>query len=350
VYNASRDVRERVSRLIQMHADKREEISEVGAGDIAAFVGVKEATTGDTLCDGSSPILLESIEIPETVISASVEPQNRSDYERMCIGLRKLMQEDPSFKFTYDKETNQTVIKGMGELHLEIIIDRLRREHKVAVDQGGLRVAYKETIRKPVKVEGKYIKQSGGRGQYGHVWLSLEPLERGEGFKFENKIVGGAIPREFIPAVQKGLVEAVGSGILGGYPVVDFKAVLVDGSFHDVDSSELAFKVAASMAFKKGMAEAFPAILEPIMMVEVDTPDQYMGDVMGDLNSRRGRILGMESRGDRQIIKAEVPLSEMLGYATTLRSMTQGRSGYSMEFECYREVPKHKQDEIVEKS
>ncbi|MBT3456241.1 elongation factor G [bacterium] len=349
VYNATRDKKERVSRLIRMHSDKREEISSVSAGDIAAFVGLKEATTGDTLCDEKRPILLESIEIPDPVISTSVEPKSKLDYDKMCAGLRKLMREDPSFQFTYDKETNQTVIRGMGELHLEIIVDRLKREHSVEVDQGGLRVAYRETIQRTVKVEGKYVKQSGGRGQYGHVWLELEPLPRGEGFKFVDKIVGGSIPREFIPAVAKGVEEASKSGILGGYTAVDFQVKLYDGSFHDVDSSEMAFKVAASMAFKRGMTEASPVLLEPIMMVEVDTPEKYMGDVMGDLSSRRGRILGMEARADRQIIKAEVPLAEMLGYATSLRSMTQGRSGYSMEFECYREVPKSKQDEVLGK-
>ena len=349
VYNATRKNKERVSRLIHMHADKREEISSVSAGDIAAFVGVKEATTGDTLCDIKHPILLESIEIPDPVISTSVEPQSKLDYDKMCVGLRKLMREDPSFKFTYDKETNQTVIRGMGELHLEIIVDRLGREHNVVVNQGSMRVAYKETIQKSVKVEGKYVKQSGGRGQYGHVWLELEPLERGEGVKFINKIVGGTIPREYIPAVEKGVIEAAGSGVLGGYNFVDFSATLYDGSFHDVDSNEMAFKVAASMALKKGAKMASPVLLEPIMMVEVDTPEKYMGDVMGDLSSRRGRILGMETKGDRQIIKSEVPLSEMLGYATSLRSMTQGRTGYSMEFECYREVPKQKQEDILGK-
>ena len=349
VYNATRRNKERVSRLIHMHADKREEISSVGAGDIAAFVGMKDATTGDTLCDIKHPIILESIEIPDPVISTSVEPQSKLDYDKMCAGLRKLMQEDPSFRFTYDKETSQTVISGMGELHLEIIVDRLGREHSVSVNQGSLRVAYKETIQRSVKVEGKYVKQSGGRGQYGHVWLELNPLERGAGFEFINKIVGGTIPREFIPAVEKGIVEAKNSGVLGGYEFVDFSATLYDGSFHDVDSCEMAFKVAASMAFKRGALGASPVLLEPIMMVEVDTPEKYMGDVMGDLSSRRGRILGMESKGERQIIKSEVPLSEMLGYATSLRSMTQGRSGYSMEFECYREVPKQKQEEILGK-
>jgi elongation factor G len=349
VVNARTGAKERVSRLMRMHANKREEIDVVGAGDIAAIVGGKDTITGDTLCDDNNPVLLESIDVPAPVISSSVEPKNKADYEKMGLALRKMMQEDPSFRFSYNDETGQTVIEGMGELHLEIIVDRLKREHKVEIVQGKLQVAYKETIQKPVESEGKFIKQSGGRGQYGHVWIKLEPLERGKGFEFENKVVGGSIPREFISPSQKGIEEAKASGIIGGYPVVDFKAVLFDGSYHDVDSSELAFKVAASMAFKSGMAKASPVLLEPIMKVEVDTPEDYMGDVMGDLNARRGRILGMESKGGKQIINAEVPLGEMFGYATELRSMTKGRASYSMEFECYREVPKNVQDAIAEK-
>ncbi len=347
IYNASKGVKERVSRLVRMAADKREEISELRAGDIGAVVGLKEATTGDTLCDESHPILLEKIDIPVPVISASVEPKQKSEYEKMGVGLRKLMQEDPSFQFSFDKETSQTVIRGMGELHLEIIVDRLKREHKVEVTQGKLQVAFKETIQKPIEVEGKYIKQSGGKGQYGHVWIQFEPLERGKGYEFSNAVVGGSIPREFIPGVEKGLENAKNSGILGGFPVVDFKATLKDGSYHDVDSSALAFEVAASLAFKEGMKKADPCLLEPIMKVEVDTPEDYMGDVMGDLNSRRGRILGMDDKGGSQIIMAEVPLAEMFGYATQLRSMTKGRAGYSMEFECYREVPKSSQEQIL---
>ncbi len=349
VYNVRSETKERVSRLIKMHANKREEIDSVRAGDIAAVIGIKDAMTGDSLCEEKKLIMLESIDVPAPVISTSVEPKSKAEYEKMGLALRKIMQEDPSFRFTYDDETGQTVIKGMGELHLEIIVDRLKREHKVEVEQGRLQVAYKETIQKPVNVEGKFIKQSGGRGQYGHVWIKFEPLERGEGFEFENKVVGGTIPREFIPAVKKGLDEAQTTGVLGGYPTVDFKATLYDGSYHDVDSSEVAFKVAASMAFRSGMAQASPVLLEPVMRVEVDTPEEYMGDVMGDLNSRRGRVLGSDIKGGKQLIAAEVPLGEMFGYATELRSMTKGRAGYSMEFECYREVPKNVQEAIVNK-
>ncbi len=348
VYNATKGTTERVSRLLKMHANKKEEISELRAGDIGAVVGIKDASTGDTLCDQAHQIILEKIDVPAPVISASIEPKSKSDYEKMGISLRKLMQEDPSFHFSFDKETSQTVIKGMGELHLEIIVDRLKREHKVEVTQGKLQVAFKETIQQSVEAEGKFIRQSGGKGQYGHVWIKLEPLERGKGYQFENKIVGGSIPKEFIPGIQKGLEEARGTGVLGGYPTVDIRATIFDGSYHDVDSSELAFTIAASMAFKSAMAKASPVLLEPIMKVEVETPDDYMGDVMGDLNSRRGRILGMESDATGlQKIVAEVPLSEMFGYATELRSMSKGRASYSMEFECYREVPKYSQDLIL---
>lgn len=349
VYNARTGNKERVSRLLKIHSNKREEIDSVRAGDIAAVIGIKDTITGDSLCAEKNLVLLEPIRTPNPVIHTSVEPKNKGDYEKMVLALKKMMQEDPSFIFSYNEETGQTVISGMGELHLEIIVDRLKREHKVEVVQGKLQVAYKETIQKSSDVEGKYIKQSGGRGQYGHVWIKFEPLERGEGFEFVNNIVGGSIPREFIPAVEKGLKEALTSGILGGYPVVDVKATLHDGSYHDVDSSEVAFKVAASMAFKSGMAQASPVLLEPIMKVEVDTPEEFMGDVMGDLNSRRGRILGMEEKAGMQIISAEVPLGEMFGYATELRSMTKGRAGYSMEFTCYREVPKNVQEAIVAK-
>ncbi len=351
VKNVSTGNKERVSRLIRMHSNKREEIDKVEAGDIAAFVGVKDVKTGDTLSDLKKTILLENIDIPASVISSSVEPKAKGDYEKMILALRKMTQEDPSFKLSYDEETGQTVIAGMGELHLEVQIDRLKREHKIEVVPGKLQVAYKETIQQPVNVEGKYVKQSGGRGQYGHVWLKMEPLERGKGFEFENKIVGGTIPREFIPAVQKGLEEAINNGAIGGYPVVDVRASLYDGSYHDVDSSEVAFKVAATMAFKSGMKQASPVLLEPIMKVEVETPEDYMGDVMGDLNSRRGRILGMDEQGKTQIIKAEVPLGEMLGgYSTTLRSLTKGRASYSMEFECYREMPKNVEEEVLGKN
>jgi elongation factor G len=347
VYNASKGTKERVSRLVRMHANKREEIAELAAGDIGAVVGLKDAITGETICDEKHQILLEKIDIPAPVIEAAVEPKSKSDYEKMVIGLRKLMQEDPSFQFSYDKETAQTAIKGMGELHLEIICDRLKREHKVEVTQGKLQVAFKETIQKPVTAEGKFIRQSGGRGQYGHVWIKLEPMERGKGYEFENGLVGGTIPREFVPAVEKGLAEARHTGVLGGFPTVDFKATVTDGSYHDVDSSEMAFKIAAAMAFKTAMKQADPVLLEPIMKVEVETPEEYMGDLMGDLSSRRGRILGMESRGGSQVILSEVPLAEMFGYATQLRSMTKGRAGYSMEFECYREVPRGAQEQIL---
>ncbi len=349
VYDARTGKKERVSRLIQMHANKREEISEVRAGDIAAVVGVKDTVTGDSLYEDGHPIQLESIDIPLPVITTSVEPKNKAEYEKMALALKKMMQEDPSFRFSYNEETGQTEISGMGELHLEIIVDRLRREHKVEVAQGKLEVAYKETLQKPANAEGKFIKQSGGRGQYGHVLIKLEPLERGKGFEFENKIVGGSIPREFIPGVEKGAKEAVTSGILGGYPVVDCKVTLYDGSYHDVDSSEIAFKMATKMAFKDGMSKASPVLLEPVMKVVVETPEEYMGDVMGDLSSRRGRILGMEEKGSVRIINAEVPLGKMFGYATDLRSMTKGRASYLMEFECYREVPKNVQEEITKK-
>jgi elongation factor G len=347
VYNASKGTKERVSRLVRMHANKREEIKEATAGDIIAVVGIKDVNTGDTLCDENHPVLLESIDIPTAVISSSVEPKSKADYEKMVLALKKMNQEDPSFKFTYNHETGQTEISGMGELHLEIVVDRLKREHKVEVEQGKLQVAYKETIQKSVQVEGKFIKQSGGRGQYGHVWLKLEPLERGEGYEFKNEVVGGTIPREYIPAIEKGMDEALTSGILVGSPVVDCRVTVYDGSYHDVDSSEIAFKMATKMAFKEGMSQALPVLLEPIMNVEVSTPDEYMGDVMGDLNSRRGRILGMETKGSAQIVKAEVPLGNMFGYATVVRSMSKGRASYSMDFKCYREVPKTVQEEIV---
>lgn len=347
VYNARTRTKERVSRLLKMHANKREEIDSVRAGDIAAVVGIRDTITGDTLCEEDHLALLESITIPTPVISTSVEPKNKADYEKMGVALRKMMQEDPSFRFSYNDETGQTEISGMGELHLEIVVDRLRREHKVELVQGKLQVAYKETIQKSADAEGKFIKQSGGKGQYGHVWIKLEPLERGKGFEFVDAVVGGSIPREFIPGAEKGIEDSLKSGILGGYPVVDCKAILYDGSYHDVDSSEIAFKIAGSMAFRSAMSKASPVLLEPIMKVVVETPEEYMGDVMGDLNSRRGRILGMEAAIEKQEISAEVPLAEMFGYATELRSMTKGRASYTMEFCAYREVPKSVQDAIV---
>ena len=315
--------------------------------DIAAAVGIKDVATGDSLCDEKAPVALESIDVPPAVISSSVEPKNKGEYEKMALALRKMMLEDPSFRYSYDKETGQTVISGMGELHLEVVVDRLKREQNVDLAQGKMQVAYKETIQKPVDVEAKYIKQSGGRGQYGHVWIKFEPLERGKAFEFENAVTGGSIPREFIAPVEKGLLACKDNGVIANYPMVDFKAVLHDGSYHDVDSSEEAFKAAARMAFRKGMQLASPVLLEPVMKVEVETPEEYMGDVMGDLNSRRGRILGMEAKGAAQTIMSEVPLAEMVGYATDLRSMTKGRATYAMEFECYREVPKQVQEEIA---
>lgn len=347
IYNATRGSKERVSRLVRLHANKREEIEELGAGDIGAIVGLKDVMTGDTICHEDNKILLEKIDVPAPVISTSVEPKNKSDYEKMTIALRKMTQEDPSLRFTFDRETGQTVIRGMGELHLEIVVDRLKREHKVEATQGKLQVAYKETIQRKVEAEGKYIKQSGGRGQYGHVWIRFEPLERGKGFEFVDAVVGGSIPREFIPAVQKGLEDAIQSGILGGYQVVDVRATLYDGSYHDVDSSEMAFQVAASLALKEAMRAGDACLLEPIMKVEVETPEEYLGDVLGDLNSRRGRILGMEDKHGAQVVLSEVPLAEMFGYSTVLRSMTKGRATYTMEFDSYQKVPKVTQDQVI---
>jgi elongation factor G len=351
VYNIRTGSRERVSRILKMHANKREEVESLAAGDIGAIVGIRDTITGDTLCSENSNVVLESITVPAAVIASSVEPKNKADYEKMALALRKMMQEDPSFRYSYNEETGQTEISGMGELHLEIVVDRLRREHKVELIQGKLQVAYKETIQKAVKSEGKFIKQSGGRGQYGHVWIDLAPLERNSNptFVFEDKVVGGSIPREYIPAIKKGAEESILAGVLGGYPVVDCKVSVYDGSYHDVDSSEIAFKIAASMAFREGMKNASPVLLEPIMKVVVSTPEEYMGDVMGDLNGRRGRILGMEGDVTNQEITAEVPLGNMFGYATDLRSATKGRASYSMEFECYREVAKSIQDEILSK-
>ncbi|MGA1846793.1 elongation factor G [Deferribacter abyssi] len=347
VLNATKDKKERVGRLLKMHANKREEIKEIFAGDICATVGLKYTTTGDTLCDENSPVVLESIEFPEPVISLAIEPKTKADQDKLSNALNKLAMEDPSFKVTVDEETGQTIIAGMGELHLEIIVDRLKREFKVDANIGKPQVAFRETIRKSVKIEGKYIKQTGGRGQYGHVWLNIEPMEPGSGFEFVNKIVGGAIPKEYIPAVEKGIVEAMETGILAGYPVVDVRVTLFDGSYHEVDSSEMAFKIAASMAFKDGAKKADPVLLEPIMKVEVVVPEEYTGDVMGDLNSRRGRVEGMEVRGNAQVIRCFVPLKEMFGYATVLRSLTQGRGTYTMLFDHYEEVPANIADEII---
>ena len=349
IYNSTKDSRERVGRLLRMHANKREETKEVVAGDIAAAVGLKNTLTGDTLCDEKHPVILEAIEFPEPVISVAIEPKTKADQEKLSQSLAKLAQEDPSFRVSFNEETGQTIIAGMGELHLEIIVDRLLREFKVGANVGKPQVAYKETIRTASKAEGKFVRQSGGRGQYGHVYIELEPAEAGKGFEFVNKIVGGTIPREYVPAVEKGVKEAMDTGVLAGYPVVDVKAVLYDGSYHEVDSSEMAFKIAGSMAFKEAAKKAKPVILEPIMSVEVVTPEEYMGDVMGDLNSRRGKIQSMEKRGNAQVIRAEVPLSEMFGYATDLRSKTQGRATYTMQFAHYEDVPKGIADTIVAK-
>ncbi len=350
VYNSVKDSKERIGRLLRMHANKKEEIKEVYAGDIAAAVGLRNTVTGDTLCDDSNPIVLESMEFPEPVISVAIEPKTKADQEKLGLSLQKLTIEDPSFKVKTDLETGQTIISGMGELHLEIIVDRLTREFKVDANVGKPQVAYKETINKKVQSEGKFIRQSGGRGQYGHVWLELEPLGKGAGYEFVNKIKGGVIPTEYIPAINKGITEALTSGVLAGYPVVDIKASVYDGSFHEVDSSEMAFKIAASMAFKDGAKRAFPALLEPIMKVEVLVPEEFMGDVIGDLNSRRGKILNLEPRGGIQVISAEVPLAEMFGYSTDLRSKTQGRANYTMEFLKYEQAPKIISDEIIAKS
>ncbi len=349
VYNSTKGNRERIGRLLQMHANKREEIKEVHAGDIAATVGIKTITTGDTLCLEEKPIILEKMVFPDPVISVAIEPKTKSDQEKMSLALGKLAEEDPSFRVKSDEETGQTIISGMGELHLEIIVDRMMREFNVQANVGKPQVAYRETIRKAVEAEGKYIKQTGGRGNYGHCYIKMEPMGPGKGIEFVDAIKGGAIPREFIPAVQKGIMDAKDSGVLAGYPVVDFKVTLFDGSYHDVDSNEMAFKIAASMAFKDAMKNADPVILEPIMDVEVVTPDDFMGSVMGDLQSKRGKIEGMELRGSAQIIRSKVPLSEMFGYSTNLRSMTQGRATYSMQFSRYEETPKSVQQEIIGK-
>lgn len=347
VLNSTKDKKERIGRLLKMHSNKREEIKEIRAGDICATVGLKFTTTGDTLCDEKSPIILEAMEFPEPVISIAIEPKTKADQDKLSVALGKLASEDPSFRVRVDEETGQTVISGMGELHLEIIVDRLKREFKVEANIGNPQVAYRETFRKAVKTEGKYIKQSGGKGNYGHCWLEMTPLEPGSGFEFENKIVGGAIPKEYIPAIEKGVTEAMENGIVAGYPVVDFKVTVFDGSFHEVDSNEMAFKIAASMAFKDGMKQASPVLLEPIMKVEVVTPDEYMGDVMGDLSSRRGRIEGMNVQGNAQVINAMVPLKQMFGYSTELRSITQGRATYTMQFDHYEEVPANIAEEII---
>lgn len=350
IYNPIKGKKERIGRILLMHANEREEIKEVFAGDIAAAVGLKDATTGETLCDPANVITLERMVFPEPVIHVAVEPKTKADQEKMGMALNRLAQEDPSFRVRTDEESGQTIISGMGELHLEILVDRMRREFGVEANVGAPQVAYREAIRKPVEVEGKFVKQSGGRGQYGHVWLKIEPNETGKGFEFVDAIKGGTVPREFIPAVRKGLEDTLPNGVLAGYPVVDVKVTLFDGSYHDVDSNENAFKMAASMGFKDGMRKASPVLLEPMMSVEVETPEDYTGTVMGDLSSRRGMVQGMDDMtGGGKIVKAEVPLSEMFGYSTALRSATQGRATYTMEFKHYTEAPRNVAEAIMSK-
>lgn len=349
VLNSVKEKRERFGRIVQMHANKREEIKEVRAGDIAAAIGLKDVTTGDTLCDPSAPIILERMEFPEPVISVAVEPKTKADQEKMGLALGRLAQEDPSFRVWTDEESGQTIIAGMGELHLEILVDRMRREFNVEANVGKPQVAYRETIRSTVEQEGKFVRQSGGRGQFGHVWLRIEPMEPGgKGYEFLNEIVGGVVPKEYVPAVDKGIQEQMKSGVLAGYPIVDVRVAVFDGSYHEVDSSEMAFKIAGSMAFKEGFMKAKPVLLEPIMKVEVETPEDYMGDVIGDLNRRRGMIDGMEDTTTGKTVRAQVPLSEMFGYATDLRSQTQGRASYSMEFLKYNEAPNNVAQAIIE--
>ncbi|ARK28510.1 elongation factor G [Halalkalibacter krulwichiae] len=349
VRNSTKDKRERIGRILQMHANSREEISTVYAGDIAAAVGLKDTTTGDTLCDEKNLVILESMEFPEPVISLSVEPKSKADQDKMGMALAKLAEEDPTFRTETNEETGQTIISGMGELHLDIIVDRMKREFKVEANVGAPQVSYRETIRQTAQVEGKFVRQSGGRGQFGHVWVEFSPNEEGAGFEFENAVVGGSVPREYIGSVEQGIEEALQNGMIAGYPVIDIKAKLYDGSYHDVDSSEMAFKIAASMALKNAKSKCAPVLLEPLMKVEVVVPEEYMGDVMGDVTARRGRVEGMEARGNAQIVKAFVPLAEMFGYATSLRSRTQGRGTYSMVFDHYEEVPKSVAEEIIKK-
>ncbi|MDR2066972.1 MAG: elongation factor G [Endomicrobium sp.] len=349
VYNPGKNAKERISRIVRMHSNNREEIKSVNAGDIAAAVGLKNTSTGDTLCDEANPILLESMDFPDPVIDVAIEPKSKADEEKLGIALSRLAEEDPTFRVKTNEETNQTIIAGMGELHLEILVDRMKREFNVQANVGRPQVAYRETIKKAQEAESKYIRQTGGRGQYGHVVLTVEPQEPGKGYEFVNKIVGGVIPREYIPAIDKGIKEAMTSGVLAGYPVVDIKVTVTDGSFHEVDSSEMAFKIAGSMAFKDACKKANPVILEPIMRTEVVVPEEYMGDVIGDLNSRRGKISSMDSKNKVQHIKANVPLADMFGYSTSLRSLTQGRGNYSMEPSHYEEVPKQIADKILEK-
>ena len=350
VQNSSKGKRERVGRILQMHANSREEISEVHAGDIAGAVGLKDTSTGDTLCDEKNLVILESMEFPEPVISVAIEPKSKADQDKMSVALGKLAEEDPTFRTETNVETGQTIISGMGELHLDIIVDRMRREFKVEANVGAPQVSYRETFRGSAEVEGKFVRQSGGRGQYGHVWVKFEPNEEGAGFEFVNNIVGGVVPREYIPAVEAGIKESLENGVIAGYPLIDVKATLYDGSYHDVDSNETAFRVAASMALKNAKNKCNPVLLEPMMSVEIVIPEEYMGDIMGDVTSRRGRVDGMEARGTAQVVRAYVPLSEMFGYATALRSNTQGRGTYTMTFDHYEEVPKSISEEIIKKN
>jgi elongation factor G len=350
VYSPVKSKKERVGRILQMHANQRDEIKEVRAGDIAAAVGLKDVTTGDTLCAMDHIITLERMVFPEPVISMAVEPKTKSDQEKMGIALGRLAQEDPSFRVRTDEESGQTIIAGMGELHLDILVDRMKREFNVEANVGKPQVAYRETIRKPIKVEGKYARQTGGKGQFGHVWIELSPNEQGKGYEFENAIVGGVIPKEYIPAVDKGIKEAVGNGVLAGYPIVDVKVKLIDGSYHEVDSSEMAFKIAGSMAFKEGFMKASPALLEPMMKVEIVSPEDYLGDVMGDVSRRRGILQGQDDSPSGKIINAMIPLGEMFGYATTLRSMSQGRATFTMEFDHYAEAPTNIAESVIKKS
>ncbi|AQQ51760.1 elongation factor G [Planococcus lenghuensis] len=350
VQNSTKGKRERVGRILQMHANSREEIAQVYSGDIAAAVGLKDTTTGDTLCDEKSLVILESMEFPEPVISLSVEPKSKADQDKMTTALQKLQEEDPTFRAHTDQETGQVIIAGMGELHLDIIVDRMRREFKVEANVGAPQVSYRETFRSSAQVEGKFVRQSGGRGQFGHVWIEFSPNEEGAGFEFENAIVGGVVPREYIPAVEAGLRDSLDNGVIAGYPLIDIKARLYDGSYHDVDSNEMAFKIAASMALKNAISKVNPVILEPIMRVEVVIPEEYLGDIMGDITSRRGRVEGMDARGNAQVVRAMVPLAEMFGYATSLRSNTQGRGVFSMHFDHYEEVPKSISEGIIKKN
>ncbi|NWN94372.1 MAG: elongation factor G [Bacillus sp. (in: Bacteria)] len=350
VKNSTKDKRERIGRILQMHANHRKEIDKVYAGDIAAAVGLKDTTTGDTLCDDNNPVILESMEFPEPVIQLSVEPKSKADQDKMTTALQKLQEEDPTFRAHTDPETGQTIIEGMGELHLDIIVDRMKREFKVEANIGAPQVAYRETFRKSAQVQGKFVRQSGGRGQYGDVWIEFSPNEEGKGFEFENAIVGGVVPREYIPAIQAGLEDAMQRGVIAGYPLVDIKAKLYDGSYHDVDSSEMAFKVAASLALRNAASKCDPVLLEPVMKVEIVIPEEYLGDIMGQVTARRGRVEGMEARGNAQVVRAMVPLSEMFGYATALRSSTQGRGVFTMTFDHYEEVPKSIAEEIIKKN